>query len=281
MSVHIVADSTADIDRETAEALGIAVVPLTVYFGEKSYLDGVEMNSAQFFQRLPGAQPLPRTAAPAPGDFLAAFERLAGPLDEVLCVTISSNLSGTYNAACAARAQFRDPARISILDSLGTTAASANVVLAAARAVKAGRDRVQAEAIAHGVAGRQEILIGLETLAYLQRGGRIGRAQAFLGGILSVKPLLTLRDGEVAPAERVRSRSRMIERLYQFAISHSDADAIRIVHAAAPDDCRQLVNRVRSALPEARVETGWIGPVVGVYSGPGALGVALVPRGDV
>ena len=280
MTLRIVADSTADLDEASAKALQIAIVPLTVYFGEQAYLDGAELTSAEFFARLPGANPLPRTAAPAPGAFLALFERLAGEADEILCVTISAKLSGTANAARAARNQFKQPERIGVVDSLGTTAATANIAIVAAQAAGAGLRLEAAAAIARSAAERQKILIGLETLEYLQRGGRIGRAQAFLGGILNVRPLLTLRDGEVAPAERVRSRARMEERLYQFAVSDPNAELIRIVHAAASADCQRLADRVRAAVPNVPLATGWIGPAVGVYTGPGALGVALIPRGE-
>jgi DegV family protein with EDD domain len=278
MTLRIVADSTADLDAATLTALRIAVVPLTVYFGDRGYLDGVELTSAEFFTRLARANPLPRTAAPAPGAFLAVFERLAEESDQILCVTISEKLSATANAARVAREQFREPGRIAVVDSLGTTAAAANIAVIAAQAAAAGADLDAATRLTRAAAERQQILIGLETLSYLQRGGRIGRARAFLGGILDLKPLLTLRDGEVAPAERVRSRARMQERLYQFAVSVPDAEMVRIVHAAAPEDCEHLAARVRTALPGLPVATGWIGPVVGVYSGPGALGVALIPR---
>lgn len=280
MTLRIVADSTADLDEATADALQIAIVPLTVYFGDQAYLDGVELTAAQFFARLPRANPLPRTAAPAPGAFLAVFERLAAEADEILCVTMSAKLSATANAARVARDQFAQPARIGVVDSRGTTAAAANIAIIAAHAAAGGLNLAEATEIAHAAAERQKILIGLETLEYLERGGRIGRARAFLGGILNVKPLITLRDGEVAPAERVRSRARMEERLYQFAIATPDAELIRIVHAAVPADCERLAGRVRAALPAVPVATGWIGPVVGVYAGPGALGVALVPKGE-
>lgn len=280
MTLRIIADSTADLDAATAKAFRIAIVPLTVYFGDQAYLDGIELTSAEFFSRLPNANPLPRTAAPAPGAFLEVFNQLAGEADEILCVTISEKLSGTANAARAARELFREPRRIDIVDSLGTTAATANIAVTAAHAAKAGLNLETASRIARSAAERQKILIGLETLQYLQRGGRIGRARAFLGGILNVKPLLTLREGEVAPAVRVRSRARMEEQLYQFAVSHREAELIRIVHAAAAEDCERLAERVRGALPGVPVATGWIGPAVGVYTGPGALGVALIPKGE-
>lgn len=278
MTLLIVTDSTADIDPDQSRSLNITVVPLTVYFDGRAYLDGIELGPAEFFQRLPAANPLPRTAAPAPGAFLETFEHLATRAAEILCITISSKLSATYSAARAGRDQYEGSARIEVMDSFGATAALANVVLSAARAAHAGAGLDAARAVAERARDSQEILIGLETLEYLQRGGRIGRARAFVGGILHFKPLLTLVDGEVAPAERVRSRARMIDRLYRFATDLKNPEVIRIVHAAAPADCEKLAERIRAERPQALVETGWIGSVVGVYSGPDALGIALVPR---
>jgi DegV family protein with EDD domain len=279
MTLRIVTDSTADIDAQTAADLGISIVPLRLYFGQQSYLDGVEISPAEFFARLPAANPLPRTTAPAPGDFLSAYARLANEADEILCITVSAKLSGTLNAARTAAELFGDSARIAVLDSLGATAALANVVLIAARAARSGFGLDATQAVARSTAERQRILIGLETLEYLQRGGRIGRARAFLGGLLHVKPLITLDQGEVVPAERVRSRARMRERLCQFATSYPHAESIRIAHAGVPDECGDLADQIRRAATGLEVTTSWIGPVVGVYTGPGALGVAVVPRG--
>lgn len=281
MTLRIVTDSTADLDAETAKQLGISIVSLRVYFGNECYLDGVEMSPPQFFERLPTANPLPRTAAPAPGDFLVTFERLAAQADEILCITISGKLSGAFNAARTASDHFHGHARIVVLDSETVTVALANIVLEVARQAQNGISLDDACRLARSIGARQQVLIGLETLEYLQRGGRIGRARALIGGLLNVKPLITLDHGEVAPAERVRSRARMRERLLQFACSRPDADIIRIAHAAAPEECARLAEDIQAALPASQVSTSWIGPVVGVYTGPGALGVAVVPRNAV
>lgn len=278
--VAIVTDSTADIESPVAESAGIEIVPLTVSFGEQSYLDGRELSAEQFFSRLGDSATLPRTSAPSPGAFLRAYERQSERADAVLCITISRKLSGTFNAARAAREHFVQPERIVVMDSEAVTVAEAAVVLGAADAAGHGFSLDEVRAYAAGIITRQDLLVGLETLDYLQRGGRIGRAQAFLGGLLNVKPLLTLREGEVAPAERVRSRRSMIERLYQFALSFPKPESVRIAHAAAREDAEGLAARIGEALPDAPVSISWIGPVVGVYTGPGALGVAVVQRAD-
>lgn len=278
MAVRIVTDSTADIPEQLAQECGIEVVPLTVSFDGESFHDGRDLTPEEFFRRLVAAPSLPHTSAPAPGAFLEAYERQARQAESVLCITLSRKLSGTFNAAQAAREHFAQPQRIALLDSQAVTVAEAAIVLGAAEAAARGLDLDEVQAAAKSVAERQDLLIGLETLEYLQRGGRIGRARAFLGGLLNVKPILTLRDGEIAPAERVRSRARMIERLYQFASSFADAESVRIAHAAAPEQAEQLAARIRDALPRASVGIFSVGAVVGVYAGPGALGVAVVRR---
>lgn len=278
MAVRIVTDSTADLERDEARRLGIEVVPLNVHFGETTYRDGIDLSAAEFYARLPNAATPPRTSAPAPGTFLEAFERAATIGDSVLCITISGKLSGSFNAAQAAREHFRDPSRLVLLDSLAVTAAEANIVLAAATAANEGQNAEQVRAVAERARDTQELLVGLETLEYLQRGGRIGRARAVLGGLLNVKPLLTLREGEVAPAERVRSRARMLARLEEFALSRPPPELISICQAAAPEEAERLTEHIRAAFPDARIACRWIGPVVGLYTGPGAIGVAIVPR---
>lgn len=280
MAVRIVTDSTADLPSSEAAALQIAVVPLTIEIAGTEYRDSRDIKPDEFYQRLPGAHPPPKTSAPSPGGFVHEFDKVLSDGDSVVCVTISGRLSGSLNAATAARERIQDPARVAILDSLAATAAEANVVVAAAVAAAEGKSTDDVLGVAIGVRERQRLLIGLETLDYLQRGGRIGRARSFLGGLLNIKPLLTLQDGEVAPAERVRSRGRMLARLEEFALSYADPEMVRIVHAACPREAQALEERVRASFPAARVSCGWIGPVVGLYTGPGALGVAVVPRGE-
>ncbi len=281
MTVRIVTDSTADLDAALARELGVSVVPLTIDLEGRSYRDSVDLDPADFYRRLPTADPPPRTSAPPPGTFTETFDHLTMSKDDrVVCITISGRLSGSLNAALAGKARATDPERVTILDSQAATAAEANIVVAAATAAARDETLEQVVAVAEATRDRQRLLVGLETLEYLQRGGRIGRARAFLGGLLSVKPILTLRDGEVAPAERVRSRARMIARLEDFALSYPDPEMISIVHAACRDEAEALTQRVRAAFPAARVCCGWIGPVVGLYTGPGAVGVAIVPRGS-
>jgi DegV family protein with EDD domain len=278
MAVKVITDSTADLSPAQAAHLGVVVVPLTIEIAGRSYRDSIDVQPAEFYRMLPATGPLPRSSAPSPGAFLEAFDQALKDGDGVVCITISSRLSGSLNAASAARERARDPNRVTVLDSLAATAAEANIVTAAALAAADGGGQDDVVAAAVDVRGRQRLLIGLETLDYLHRGGRIGRARTFLGGLLNIKPLLTLQDGEVAPAERVRSRARMLARLHEFALSYADPEMVTIIHSACQADADALENQVRTAFPGARIASGWIGPVVGLYTGPGAIGVALVPK---
>ena len=278
MAVRIVTDSTADLTDAEVHEYGIEVVPLTIRFGTDSYRDYVDLSPAEFYKRLPASSPAPHTSAPSPGAFLEAFERATGPGDDLFCITISGRLSGSLNAATTAVEHYRGQSRIFVYDSLGATAAEANIVLAAAAVARSGLSLEKVVGVVDGVRQRQRLLVGLETLEYLVRGGRIGRARAFVGGILNVRPLLTLQDGEVAPQERVRTRARMLARLEEFALSFHDPEQISVAQASCTEDGERLADRVRSAYPAAQVSCRWIGPVVGLYTGPGALGVAVVPR---
>jgi DegV family protein with EDD domain len=278
MAVRIVTDSTADMDRATCESLGISVVPLTIEIDGTVYRDAVDLAPEDFYRRLVAAASPPKTAAPSPGAYTEAFEAALHGGDSVVCITISGRLSGSLNAARAGRDGSSNPERVRVIDSLAATAAEANIVTAAALTAAGGADVAQTVAAAEQARERQRLLVGLETLDYLQRGGRIGRARAFVGGLLSIKPLLTLQGGEVAPAERVRTRARMLARLEEFALSYADPQMVSIVHADCPDAAESLQARVSAAFPQAKVTSGWIGPVVGLYTGPGALGVAILPK---
>jgi DegV family protein with EDD domain len=277
MVVNIVTDSTADLDPSDAASLGISIVPLTIEVEGRVLRDGIDLTPAEFFDSLPSFSPPPITAAPAPGLYTAAFDNALSDGGEVVCITVSSRLSGSFSAAVAGRERAIESERITIIDSLSATAAEGNIVVAAAIAASKGSGRDKVIAIAESVRDRQQLLVGLDTLNYLQRGGRIGRATSFLGGLLSIKPLLTLQEGEVTPAERVRTHSRMLERLSAFAMSYPNPEMVTIAHAALPDEAQELERKVRAAFPLAKISTRWIGAVVGLYTGPGALGVAVVP----
>lgn len=276
MTVRIVTDSTADIPPTLATELGIVVVPLTVHFGDRVFRDGVDLDAAGFLEQLASNPALPHTAQPSPAEFAAVYGNLLTAGDEIVSVHISAKLSGTMNSALLARQECGAPERVTIIDSQTTSMALGLVTIAAARAARSGAAR---EAIAAQVAAdldRSRLLLFVDTMEFLQRGGRIGRAAAFLGGLLSVKPMITLQNGEVHPLERVRTRSRAIERLWSWAAEHPAVRQFCVLHIGSEAGAAGLFQRLSERFPQAEGYTAPVGPVVGTHVGPGALGITLL-----
>jgi len=274
MSVYVVTDSTSDIPREIAEAHGITVVPLGVTFGAESFRDGVDLHPDDFFARLQEAKALPTTSQPPPALFEHAYEHLA-TRGEVVSVHLSHKFSGTVESARSAAAKVAAD-RISVVDSGSVSMGLGLCVIAAGARAQAGGTRGEVVAAAESVASRLHVAVAFETLEYLRRGGRIGRAQAFVGGLLRVKPILTVRDGEAFPLSRARSRRKAIDELAALAEKFERVDDIVVCYTTTRDDAEELAARVRSRHGGAAVAVGQFGSVLGVYGGPGMLGIAVV-----
>ena len=274
--VMVVTDSTADLPAETVQELDITVVPLLVIFGDQAYRDGVDMTSEEFFRRLPETQELPRTSQPSPGDFQQVYERLAEQTDRILSIHVSSRFSGTAETARQAARTLADRCQVEVIDSSTISMAMGFAVIAAARAAKAGADLDACAEAARSVLRRQRLAVALDTLEYLRRGGRIGRAQAFLGGLLRLKPVLTIRDGEAYPLARARTHRKALEEILRVCLEGDDIEEAAVMHANSPDDARLLAEEIRRRCPKATVHVGRIGPVIGVHGGPGLIGVSAV-----
>lgn len=275
MAVRLVTDSTANLPEDICRAMDITVVPLTVFFGEQGYREGIDLDSAAFFAKLAQAPALPRTAQPAPADFTAVYDRLLAEGHDVLSVHISAALSGTYNSAVLGRAECSAPQRVTVLDSRSTAMCMGIAVIEGARAARAGQGLSEVAAAVRAALGRTELLLFVDTLEYLQRGGRIGAARALLGGLLSVKPLLTLREGTVQPAGQVRTRARALERLRQWAAAHDQVRAFCVLHTQSPADAQVLYEELRARHPTADAYLTEAGPVIATHVGPGGVGLVL------
>lgn len=277
--VHLVSDSTCDLDTLAARRLGIHVVPLTVRFGREEYRDGIDLGPDEFYRRLAASDELPATSQPSPQAFAEVYRRLlGGPGDTIVSVHISRKLSGTLQSAMIA-ARDVDPQRILAVDSESVTVGLQLLLEAARRDIDAGAD---AATVVRNLAERRRqlpIYFLLDTISYLHRGGRIGRAQAFIGGVLKVKPVLSLRDGEVHPQSRVRSQQQGIDALVALVRATPSPVALRVVHAAAPDLGARLAARLQEEVPGIVADVVDLGPVVGTYSGPSAVGVACLGTG--
>ena len=274
MSVRIVTDSAGDLPRETAEQLDITVVPVTVFFGEESYLDGVEMDGETFFQRLPTSPQLPRTSQPSVAQFVDAYTKLVDEGHDVLSVHVSGKLSGTFNSARLAREEF-GKGNIEVLDAEGASLGVGLIALDAARKAQAGGSLEEVTAAAQDAVRSTRVFFVLDTLEYLVKGGRISKTQGLVGGLLNVKPILHITDGEVHPFQRVRSRAKALQRIRELVREGGPYAEIGVLYATEPDEAAALASDVADLAPGMPVVVSRIGPGIGAHAGPGAVGVAL------
>lgn len=275
MTVKVITDSTADLPPALAEELGITVVPLNVHFGTEVYRDGVEITADEFYRRLVTASRLPTTSQPTPGDFLSAYDEMGQTTDEILSVHISAKLSGTMNSATQALEEYGGACRIEIIDSLQGSMGLGMLAIAAAEAARRGDSLDDVVTETRAAIPKVGFIGLLDTLEYLEKGGRIGKAQAFMGSLLRIKPLLTIRDGEAHPLERARTRAKGVDRMCELVQAEMPLKDLAVVYTTTPDEALALAQRLQSHLPQGEVILSQVGPVVGTYLGPGVLGVAL------
>lgn len=278
--VRIVTDSTADLPAEIIEKYGLTVVPLKVMFGQEIYREGLELNSRQFYEKLRAYPDLPTTSQPSPQEFVEAYRPLTEEGASIISIHISASLSGTLQSARLAKTMlgYED---LEVIDSRLVSLALGLVVLAAAEKAFAGGTKEEVLEAARSVMDHVEAYFLVDTLEYLQRGGRIGKAQAFLGSLLNIKPICTLREGIIYPYEKVRGRAKGIERLAEIAAEKFPSDTpvwCALVHGDDPGGLEELKEKVQRKLNCSRLLTGEIGPVVGTHGGPGLLGVIVSPR---
>ena len=276
MAVHIVTDSASDIPRAVVDELGITVVPLSISFGEQSYRDGVDLTADEFYARLAATKELPKTSQPPPALFEHAYRHLVTQGD-VVSVHLSAKFSGTVETARQVAASVA-PDRITVVDTHSASMGVGLCAIAAARAARQGASREECAGIAETMATRLHVAVAFETLEYLRRGGRIGRATAFVGGLLKLQPILTVKDGEAFPVTRVRSRAKALEAIALWKELAGVTD-IGVFHTTTPEEAAELAARARREVPGATVYEGRFGPVLGVHGGPGMIGVGVVAEG--
>ena len=274
--VRVVTDSTADLPAELVAELGITVIPLQVIFGSESFRDGVDLTAEEFFERLPQEKELPTTSQPSVGEFQQAYEALAENTDRVLSIHLSAGFSGTVGAAQQAADTLAGRCQIEVIDSGTVSMAMGFAVIAAARAAQDGDDLDTCTRIARSVLGRQRLAVALDTLEYLRRGGRIGRATAFLGSLLRLKPILTIRDGGAFPLSRVRTRKKALNELLRVCLEPGAIVEATVMYTTDPTDATYLIDEIKQRHPGIPVHEGRIGPVIGVHAGPGLIGLAVV-----
>jgi DegV family protein with EDD domain len=274
MPVRIVTDSAADLAGGEIEELGVEVVPLSIRFGSTEYTDGVDLSTKQFYDKLATAADLPETAAPSPGAFEAAFRRQADAgADAVVCINLSSGLSATYQSAQTAAAAGELDVRV--LDSRSITAGLGTQVTLAAEAAAGGASADDVVALVEGLVGRTHVIGALDTLDNLKKGGRIGGAQALLGSLLSIKPLLDISSGEVAEAGKARTRRKALEWLRDQIFALPAVEHLCVAHGMAPD-LDDMLALLAPRYPADTIRVTTIGPTIGTHGGPRVMGLTWV-----
>jgi DegV family protein with EDD domain len=278
MAVRIVTDSTADIPLEQAWALDITVVPLTVFFGEQAYLDGVELDTPTFYQKLQASPTLPRTSQPPPAKFQEAYARLIEEgADAIISVHLSSKLSGTYQSACNGRDALPDEMKyvpIVVIDSETISQGMGTPVMMAAEEARQGQGQAEIESRLRDRLARARILCTLDTLEYLRRGGRIGAARALVGNMLSVKPILAIKEGIVVPVEQPRTRSKAYARIAQMIQEMGDLESLAVI--GSDEEVRGSLAQAIRQTYRSEFQLYELGAVIGTYTGPGTVGVAII-----
>src|SRR5665213_2095731 len=271
-SVAVVTDSTADLPPALAAARAVTVVPLTLNLDGQSYLDGVDITPAEFYRRLPGLTTHPTTSQPSPGRFAKTYAALLENHDSVVSIHISEKLSGTVASARQA-AEMTDPKRIRIIDSEVVSMSLGLVTLIASTLASQGADPEAIETKVIAMKPHLQTYFSVATLEFLRRGGRIGRANALLGSVLQVKPVLCIRDGLVTPLERVRTFERALTRVVELTreLDRGKGVCIIVGHADAEADAERVARELKPIADTLMIQP--LGPVVGAHAGPGVVGV--------
>lgn len=279
MTIKIVTDSTADIPSALAKDLGITVVPLYVRFGDETYRDRVDITEDEFYQRLMNDPIHPSTSQPTPQDFANVYRELSQQADGVVSIHISSKLSGTCNSALQAKEMVATECPVEVVDSEMVSMGLGLLAIEAATFANSGKGLQQVVEEVKQSISSTHVWALFDTLKYLAIGGRIGKAKALLGSVLNIKPVLVVKDGEMAPASQARTRAKGIGMLFDFVNKVNDIQDMAVVHSTTPDDAQVLADKIGAMFDKDRVRLARLGPALGVHGGPGALVVAVRGKG--
>jgi len=274
--VYIVSDSSCDLELADTDALNIEIVPLSIRFGNEEFTDRLDLSVEDFYIRMSNSDELPQTACPSPGAFEQAFRNASGVgADAVVCLTISSELSNTYQSAHAAATGWGSPMPVHVIDSRSASSGLGTLVLEAAKMAGGGADTASVLRLVGDLIPRTHVIAALNTLENLKKGGRIGGAKAMVGSILSIKPLLDLTGGAVQEAGRARTRKRAMEWLYERMRESGPIEHLAVMHSGAPD-IDEFLDLVAPHFPREVVRVGKMGAVIGTHGGAQMIGVSWV-----
>ena len=275
--VAIVTDSTSSLTQAMARERAIHVVPIHVSFETQTYRDGIDLDADMFYRLLRDSERLPTTSQPTPADFVQTYSSLSEQAEAIVSIHISHKMSATLDSALSAR--WEPPhVPIHVIDSRSVSMGLGLIAIAAARAAAAGQDAASVVRLVEGLIPKMNIIFAVETLEYLYKGGRIGGATALLGSVLSIKPVLCVRDGRIEPLEKQRTRRRAIERMLDLMaerVGSSAAVHASVLHCAAPDEAQALAEQVAARYECKELLAVEAGPIIGTHAGPGTLGIAF------
>ncbi len=274
MAVKVVTDSGSDISPEVAKELGITIVPVYIYFGDKDYKDGVDMGPDELYKRLAEDPIHPTTTQPMPSDFAKTYGGLSEDADAIVSIHLPAKVSGTCNAALQGIKIAKPKCEVHVVDSFSISVGLGIIATAAARVAKAGGKLAEVLEETEKAISQTQIRGLLDTLHYLLKGGRITKAKSLVGTLLKVKPILTVREGEIVQAGMARSYAKGIEQLFEFVKSYPNLQEVAIAHSTVPEEAKVLKKRIASVIDEGRIQMSRIGAGLGVHGGPGTLIVA-------
>jgi DegV family protein with EDD domain len=274
--VKVVTDSCSDITPQLARELGITVVPLYVQFGNETYRDNIDLSTEESYQKLKTSKIHPTASTTAPAEFAQVFTRLGEETKEILTITLSEKFSATYSAALQGKAMVKKDCRIEVIDSQTGAGAQMLLVISAAKMSQAGANLEQIADWIRRAIPRLHILMSFDTLEYLRRGGRIGKAQALLGSLLKVNAVAGVKDGATFPIARPRNRAQAMDFLVDFVKGFSRIEAAAIEDATTPDDLQALADRLKDVVPPEHIYRSKVSPVVGTHVGTHVLAVAIL-----
>ncbi len=279
MAIKVVTDSTSDLDKDTAKDLSVEIVPLNVHFGDEVYKDGIEINSDDFFDKLINGTVFPKTSQPSVGEFIDVYEKLGNDGSDIISIHISDQLSGTINSARQAAKHLEGKIKVHIIDSKQISISLGLITISAATAVKEGKTLNEVLDLTESLIARSHVFTALDTLEYLEKGGRIGKAKSLVGKILNFKPIIGSADGIIDAFGRGRSNTACMIKLEELVKSTGEIESIGIVYSTdkslADKFSEQITQNLKLEKPPKSYQ---IGPVIGVYGGPNVIGVGIISK---
>lgn len=279
--IKLVTDSTADIPKEVCLSLGIEVVPLKVHFGNDTYRDGISLHAEQFYELLTHSSTLPTTSQPSPIDFLETYKRInAEPDVQIISLHISADLSGTFQSAVLAKSMLNEKVDITTIDSRTASYALGGIVVAAAEAAQQGKSKEEILELIEKLIEQSQLYFLVDTLDFLQKGGRIGKAAALLGSLLKIKPILSVEEGQAVSVDKVRGQKAAVNRIIELFKQKEMANykvKIMIAHANSLEAAENLGELMKSNFQITSLAYTTLGPVIGTHVGPGTVAVFMFP----